>query len=152
MKRSRALVNLTNATNKNLKPPPIKRKNFIQPLTPSENTNNEGNNSAMNIIAALEKYIKDNYTIVTQENKPMNGTALRISIKPRKYKRIIDGKIFDRVYSSEANLWYPYGDVYIMDTLGAKEYNNTNIPVNMKSLKLRKTRKALRKSKKTRKL
>ena len=90
--------------------------------------------------ALIERYIKDNYTIIIQENKPTNGNVLKISIKPRKYKRISDGKIFNRVYSSEANLWYPDGDNYVMDILGVKNDNNTNIPVNIKRLKLRKTR------------
>jgi hypothetical protein len=140
MKRSRALINLTNATNQNLIAPPVKGTVLQHSFTPSENSNNEGDNSVIDTIEGLERYIKDNYTIIIQENKPTNGNALKISIKPRKYKRISDGKIFNRVYSSEANLWYPDGDNYVMDILGVKNDNNTNIPVNIKRLKLRKTR------------
>ena len=140
MKRSRALINLTNATNQNLIPPNVKGTVLQHSLTPSANSNNEGDNSVIDTIEGLERYIKDNYTIGTQENKPTNGNVLKISIKPRKYKRISDGKIFNRVYSSEANLWYPDGDDYVMGMLGVKNYNNTNIPVNIKRLKLRKTR------------
>ena len=140
MKRSRALINLTNATNQNLIPPNVKGTVLQHSFTPSASSNNEGDNSVIDTIEGLERYIKDNYTIVTQENKPTNGNVLKISIKPRKYKRISDGKIFNRVYSSEANLWYPDGDDYVMGMLGVKNYNNTNIPVNIKRLKLRKTR------------
>lgn len=151
MKRSRALINLTNATNQNLIPPNVKGTVLQHSLTPSANSNNEGDNSVIDTIEALERYIKDNYTIVTQENKPTNGNVLKISIKPRKYKRISDGKIFNRVYSSEANLWYPDGDDYVMGMLGVKNYNNTNIPVNIKRLKLRKTRaKEARRQRRTR--
>lgn len=154
MKRDR---NITNNT-----PPPSAKKVAAPPpaavvsFTPSINSNNEGDNVGLAMIEALERYIKDNYKTLVPPNNTQ-GMGLTISAKPRKYERISDGKLFDRVYSSEANLWYPDGDAYVMNTLGITRNNfNNNTPNGRKSRKARKggkgrkARKA-RKARKTRK-
>ncbi len=141
------MYNITAATNANLKP--VTKKAYTAPaplpisMTPSMNSNNEGSNIASVKIESLEKYIKDNFTIIKPEyNSNASPTlGLRISINPGKFKRF-DGKLFDRVYSSEANLWYPDGDDYIMSELGIRNMNTRS--------KSRKTRKSHR-SHKTRK-
>jgi hypothetical protein len=83
--------------------------------TPSVNSNDEEGNIALVKIGELEKYIKDNYEVI----KPVSnsGSGLRISAKPGQFKNKY-GELFDRVYSSYANLWYPDGDSYVMNELG----------------------------------
>jgi hypothetical protein len=114
-----------------------KRGRPLGPYTPSANSNNEGN-IAIAKIEEIEKYIKDNFTVVKPETNA--GAGLRISINPGEFKDK-DGNLFDRVYSSEANLWYPDGDEYVMRELGI-EFKRRKISNNRRGRKSRKTRRA----------
>lgn len=144
MKRTRPLNNLPSAKNEILQPV---KKAAIKPvsMTPSVNSNDEEDhqgNIAIQKIEELEQYIRDNYTVVKKPS--VEGATLRISTDPGKFIRISDSKEFDRLYSSDANLYYPYGDEYVMRELGIQ--NNAS---NSKSRKSRKGRKG-RKSRKSR--
>jgi hypothetical protein len=87
--------------------------------TPSGNSNDEEareGNIALIKIGELEKYIKDNYDVKIPESKV--GPGLRISAKSGQFQNKITGELFDRAYSSYANLYYPDGDEYVMNELG----------------------------------
>jgi len=135
MKRTRPLPNLTAATNANLQPAKRAAPKPVS-MTPSVDSNDEGGNIAIQKIEELEQYIKDNYTVV--KKPPIEGPSLRISTDPGKFIRISDSREFNRVYSSDANLYYPDGDRYIMNELGIPD----NASNNSKSRKARKTRKS----------
>ena len=149
MKRTRTVYNITAATNTNLKP--VTKKVYTAPvpisMTPSVNSNNEGGNIANMKIEELEKYIKDNFTIIKPESTSGPELGLRISINPGQFKRF-DGKVFDRVYLSEANLWYPDGDEYVMSALGLRNRNSSyNSRKSRKSRRTHMKRKARKSSK-----